>query len=116
MTVKLRANGKDAVIVAADEVTLTFTLGGSATISGGTITTSIRPVGAANVVSDLAMTISDAAARIVTITLQEASTTLLSTNADPRILTEHIGDVKIVVGSVTTHSEPYSFWARRVVT
>lgn len=117
MVVRLRKNGKDAVIPAGDEVALTFTLGGSGDITGGTVTTSIRPVGAANVVADLAMSISSGPNRIVTITLTEAQTALFSTNADPRIYTDHIGDVKLVLGTVTTHSEePYAVWARRVVT
>lgn len=116
MTVRLRSGGKDAVVVAGDGLILTFTLGGASSLSGATVTTSIRAVGAANVISDAAMTVSDATTRVITVTLTGAQTTTLSTNADPRILTEQIGDVKSVVGGVTTHSEPYSFWARRLVT
>ena len=100
----LGSNGEPAIWVAGDENTLTVTLGGSGSISGGTPTVSVSAKGGAVLAGPFTMTVSDAANRVVTYTFTEANTALFSTNSDPTIRTEHIFDVKLVLGTVTTHN------------
>lgn len=106
------SDGKPAVWVAGDEIALTAVLAGSGSISGGTVTGSISAKGGAVIVGPVTFTISDATNRVVTYTFTEANTALLSTNSDPTILTEHLLDIKLVLGSVTTHTELLQFYAR----
>lgn len=102
-----------------DEFTFTFTLAGSGTISGATLTASIRPIGqVTNIISAHAVTITDAANRICTLTLTEAESALLvgAPSYDPRKTFTFAGDVKMVLGGVTTHFGPFVFPMRVAVT
>lgn len=100
-----------------DEVVFRFRLAGTGSISGGTVTCSIREAGqTANLITGHAMSIVDAVNRIVTLTLTEAETGTLNGPADGRQTTRHIGDVKMVLGGVTTHFGPFEFPVRTAIT
>lgn len=106
------SDGKPAVWVAGDEIPLTVVLGGSGSISGGTVTGSVSAKGGAVLVGPVTFTISDAANRVVTYTFTEANSALFSTNSDPTIYIEHILDVKLVLSGVTSHTEDIHFYVR----
>lgn len=94
-----------------------FRLAGSGDISGATVTASIRLAGqTANLIAAHAVTIEDGPNRQVLLTLLESETPSLSGPADGRQLATHVGDVKVVLGGVTTHYGPFEFPVRTAIT
>lgn len=95
-------------VVRGDEFVWTITLSGAGSISGATVTANVRRRGSpAALLSAIACTITDAANRIVTLTLTEAQTSKLVGNAtDPVSMVEHVADVKVVLSGVTTTYGP----------
>lgn len=110
-------------IVGGDKYTFTVTLtkdGATYVLTGFTVTCSIRPTNAReNVVTDHAVTITDAANGIVTLVLSSTETAKMGApvQRDTTKTVLHIGDFKVDEGSsVITHCGPFSFPVRGAIT
>lgn len=91
----------------------TFDLEGSGSISGGVYTAAVRRKGSRQVLFNPTVEISDAAARVITVTASTADTDLLEGDpADPTKAVEHVIDITEVLGGETTIYGPFIFPAR----
>lgn len=122
MTIELEQGAaavqSDAVVVGDEYTFETFSLEGSGSISGATVTATIRRKGSRQkLVADVSLTISDAANRQVTLTLTEAQSALLAGDPnDGSKKVDHLLDVKMVLSNVTSHYGPLIFPVRNAVT
>lgn len=107
-----------SAVASGDSVTFTFTLEGSGSIAGGTVTASIREQGATqNAIADHACTITDGPNRVCTLVLTTAESARLAGFAgNPRKARTYVGDVKLVLSGVTTRFGPWAFPVRSAVT
>lgn len=104
------------VVASGDEVLFTFTLSGSADITGAVLTCSIQSAGSpTNIITDHGMSVLDGAARTCTLRLTEAETVLMAGGADPRATEDYVGDVRCVLAGVTTTYGPFTLPVRSVV-
>ncbi len=110
-------------IVGGDTYTFTVTLtkdGATYDLGGFTVTCSIRPdKGRENVITEHAVTITDAANGVVTLVLTSTETATLAAPVlrDTTRTVLHIGDFKVDEGSsVITHCGPFSFPVRGAIT
>src|SRR3989304_492307 len=100
-----------------DQSMFRFYLAGSGSLAGATITASIRKAGqTANLITGPPVTIENAANRAVSLELAETESATLDGPADGRQTAVHIGDVKVVLGGVTTHYGPFEFPVRTAIT
>lgn len=106
------------VMTASNDVTFTFTLEGSGSISGGTVTASISEQSSPNLlISAHAMTITDAGNRVCTLVLTASESADLRVNHErPTDPVWHEGDLKLVLGGSTTNFGPFRFKVRKAVT
>ena len=109
------------ILVAGNDYIFTITVtkdGALFNIAGATLTASIRSSSTnANVITDHAMTITDAANGVATLTLTDTESILFTVPTLPNRVIVHYADVKVVEsnGNISHHG-PFSFPVREAIT